>query len=163
MRDNAFKWLTSNYNADYAPDNASEEPTPVEKGPPPKVRKLASDMFLDDDAEEMEEEEEREDDEVLKNEVEEYLLLSQVPFTMAFDLLGWRKSRSIMWLNLSKMARQFLALPTTSGCVERLFMARGVMHGDLRKRLKEETIGIQLFVKNWLVRNVSNLWKNCIC
>ena len=81
-----------------------------------------------------------------KSEVEEYLLLSQIPFTMAFDLLGWWKSRSAMWPNLSRMARQFLALPATSGCVERLFTAGGVMHGDLRKRLKEETLGIQLFV-----------------
>jgi hypothetical protein len=38
MRDDAFKWLASNYNADYAPENDSEEPTPVEKGPPPKLR-----------------------------------------------------------------------------------------------------------------------------
>ncbi len=55
MRDNAIQWLTSIYNADYAPENASENPTTVEKGPPPKVRKLASDIFLDDDDEEMEE------------------------------------------------------------------------------------------------------------
>ena len=39
MRDNAFKWLTTNFNADYAPENDSEELTPVEKGPHPKLRK----------------------------------------------------------------------------------------------------------------------------
>jgi len=67
MRDNAFKWLTTNYNADYAPENDSEELTPVEKGPTPKLRKLASDMFLDDDDdEEMKEEEEREVEEIKK-------------------------------------------------------------------------------------------------
>ncbi len=143
MRDNAFKWLTANYNADYAPENG-EEPIPDDKEPTPKVRKLAGDLFLDDD--EDEEMEEEEQGETGKSEVEEYLLLSQIPFTMAFDLLSWWKSRSIMWPNLSKMARQFLALPATSGCVERLFTAGGVMHGDLRKRLKEDTLGIQLFV-----------------
>ena len=104
-------------------------------------------MFLDDDEdEEMEEEEEREESQISKSEVEEYLLLSQAPFIMAFDLFDWWKSRSLMWPNLSIMARQFLALPTTFGCVERLFTAGAVMHGDLRKRLKEETLDIQLFV-----------------
>ena len=82
-----------------------------------------------------------------KGEFEEYLFLFQVPFTMAFDLLGWWKSRSTMWPNLSKMARQLLVLLATSGCAERLFTAGGVMHGDLRKRLKEVTLDIQVFVK----------------
>jgi len=77
MRDNAFKWSTTNYIADYAPEKYSEELTPVEKRSPPKLRKLASDMFLDDDDddEEMGEEEEREVKEIKKSEVEEYLLL----------------------------------------------------------------------------------------
>ena len=44
------------------------------------------------------------------------------------------------------MATQFLALQTTPGYAERLFTADGGMHGDLRTRLKEETLGIQLFV-----------------
>jgi len=66
---------------------------------------------------------------------------------MAFDLLGWWKSRSTMWPNLSKMARRLLALPATSGCVERFFTAGGVMHGDLRKRLKEDTLGVHLYVE----------------
>ncbi len=56
MRDNTFKWLTTNYNAVYAPDN-DDEAILVEIEPPPKVRKLASDGFLDDDGdEEMQEE-----------------------------------------------------------------------------------------------------------
>ncbi len=67
MRDNAFKWLTTNYNADYAPDTYSEELTPFKKGPPPKLRKLARDMFPEDDEdEEMGEEEEREDEDIKK-------------------------------------------------------------------------------------------------
>ena len=84
------------------------------------MRKLASDLFLgdDEDGDEMEKEEEREEDQTSKSEVEEHLVLSQVPFTMAFDLLGWWKSRSIMWPNLSKKAMPFLALPATSGCVK---------------------------------------------
>ena len=103
-------------------------------------------MFLDDDEDEEMEEEEREGQNNIKSDLEQHLLLSQVPLTMAFDLLDWWKSRNIMRSNLSNMAWRFLALTTTSGCVERLFTAGGVMHGDLRKRLKEETLGIQLFV-----------------
>ena len=70
MRENAFKWLTANYNADYAPENDTDEPVIVGKGPPPKVRKLASDMFLDDDDDDeddvMEEGEDRVDDDAKK-------------------------------------------------------------------------------------------------
>ncbi len=77
MRDNAFKWLTANYIADYAPANG-EEPIPVDnKEPAPKVRKLAGDFFLDDDEDEKMEEEVPH---IGKNEVEEYLLLSHIPF-----------------------------------------------------------------------------------
>ena len=50
-----------------------------------------------------------------KSEVEEHLLLSQLPFTMAFNLLDWWHTLSAMWPNLSKMARQFLALIATYG------------------------------------------------
>ena len=65
MRDNAFKSLTAIYNADYVPKNDSEKLTLVEKGPPPKLRKLASDMFLNDDEdEEMGEEEEHKYEEI---------------------------------------------------------------------------------------------------
>ena len=66
---------------------------------------------------------------------------------MALDLLDWWRTRSAMWSNLSRMARQFLVLPVTSGGVERLFFAGGVMNGDFRKLLKEDTLSIQLFVK----------------
>jgi hypothetical protein len=56
-------------NADYAPDNGGE-PIPVDKEQAPKVRKLASDLILDDDEdEEMEEEVPH----IEKIEVEEYL------------------------------------------------------------------------------------------
>ncbi len=78
--------------------------------------------------------------------MEEYLLLSQILFTMAFDLLDWWRTRSAMWPNLSRMATQLLALPATSGGVEIIFSA-GAMNGDLRKRLKEETFSLQLFLK----------------
>jgi hypothetical protein len=147
MRDNAFKWLTANYIADYAPMTTQEKTSSSsQEAPPAKVRKLASDTFLDDDEDDEMDEEEELEVPTKKSEVEEYLLLSQIPFTMAFVLLDWWRTRSAMWPNLSRMARQFLALPATSGGVERIFSAGGVMNGDLRKRLKEETLSLQLFV-----------------
>jgi hypothetical protein len=52
-----------------------------------------------------------------------------------------------MFPNLRRMARQFLALPASSAGVERLFNTSGEMHGDKRKRLKEERLQSLLFVK----------------
>ncbi len=55
-------WHTTTSYADYALDNI-DEPIQVEKGLAPTVRKLASDMFLDDNEDgEMKGEEEREED-----------------------------------------------------------------------------------------------------
>ncbi len=44
------------------------------------------------------------------------------------------------------MVRQFLCLPATSSGVERLFTTSRVMHGDLRKSTKEETMELLLGV-----------------
>jgi len=92
MRDNA------NYIADYALKTTSEvnNPSSAQDDPPSKVQRLASDMFLDiAEDEEMEEEEEAKVP-TIKIDVEEYLLLFQVPFTMAFDMLDWWHTRSAM-------------------------------------------------------------------
>ena len=146
MREQSARWLTLNYEKDYAPKQPVPRPIQVE-APVAKKRKLASDCFLNDDDEESGDEEIEEVQEVhIASEVEQYLLVPQIPFTMAFDLLEWWHERSVLWPNLSKMARQFLALPATSGGVERLFSAGGAMNGDLRKNIKEETLGIQLYI-----------------
>jgi hypothetical protein len=63
-----------------------------------------------------------------------------------FDVLEWWKTHSHMFPNLSKMARQYLAMPASSAGVERLFSAAGRMHSSFRKNTKEDTLEMQLVV-----------------
>ncbi len=91
--------------------------------PPAKKARLARNVFLNDDEEEEEEEDEIMEEEA--SEVDQYLLLPQLPEGMSFDLMAWWKKHSTMWPNLAKMARQYLALPTTSAGIERLFSNGG--------------------------------------
>ena len=81
-------------------------------------------------------------------EAELYLSLPQVDMNSlgGEQVLEWWKTHQSMFPNLSRMARQFLALPATSAGVERLFISSGQMHGDKRKRLKEETLQSLLYV-----------------
>ena len=106
MRDNTFKWIATNYIADHAPKTNSEDSNPSldQNAPPSKVCILASNMFLDDDEDEEMKVEEEIEVPTIKSQVDKYLLLSQISFTMAFDILDWWHTRSAMWPNLSKMA-----------------------------------------------------------
>jgi len=81
-------------------------------------------------------------------EAEVYLSLPQMDLSALRDedVLDWWKIYQTKFPNLSKMARQFLALPASSARVERLFSRSGEMHGDKRKRLKKETLQSLLFV-----------------
>ncbi len=145
MRDQAIKWLQANYLANFAPKPATSGPrSRVENPPPSKKAKLAGDAFLNDDDDEEDEEEDMEVEE--SSEVDQYLLVPQLSEGMAFDLLAWWKKHSTMWPNLSKMARQSLALPATSAAVERLFSNGGQMHINLRKNTKEETLNMMLYI-----------------
>ncbi len=86
--------------------------------------------------------------EVDTKEAEVYLSLPQLDNNTLRDedVLDWWKIHQTMFPNLSRMARQFLALPASSAGVERLFSRSGEMHGDKRKRLKEETLQSLLFM-----------------
>ena len=63
-----------------------------------------------------------------------------------FDVLEWWKKHADVFPNLSKMARQYLAMPASSAGVERLFSAAGRMHSSFRKNTKEDTLEMQLVV-----------------
>ncbi len=65
---------------------------------------------------------------------------------MSFDILDWWRRKKEVMPNLAKMARQYLSLPTSLGVVERLFSTSGVVNGDLRKNIKEETMELLLGV-----------------
>ena len=62
------------------------------------------------------------------------------------SVLSWWKEHAHMLPNLSKMARQYLAMPASSAGVERLFSAAGRMHSSFRKSTKEESLEVQLTV-----------------
>ncbi len=81
-------------------------------------------------------------------EAELYMSMPQVDFNSLRDdeVLDWWRTHKSMFPNLGKMARQFLALPTSSAGVERLFSRSGETHGDKRKRLKEETLQSLMYV-----------------
>ena len=81
-------------------------------------------------------------------EVELYLSMPQVDFNARRDeeVLGWWRTHQSMFPPLIRMARQFLSLPASSAGVERLFSRSGEMHGNKRKRLKEETLQSLLYV-----------------
>ena len=59
---------------------------------------------------------------------------------MEADVFTWWRRRASDFPNLSRMARQFLAVPASSAGVERLFSMAGRIFSDLRKSTKEETL-----------------------
>ncbi len=86
------------------------------------------------------------------DEVERYLRLPEIPLVTPAghdqDILYWWKAHATEIPNLSKMARQVLAAPASSATAERLFLAAGKMHDDLKKITSEETIEDMLTVAN---------------
>ena len=77
-------------------------------------------------------------------EVHTYLSLPQSPHCtpsgVEFNLLEWWKTHAHMFPSLSRMARQYLALPASSIGIERLFSAAGKMHCAFRKNAKESSL-----------------------
>ena len=84
------------------------------------------------------------------DEVERYLRFPEIPLQTSSghdqDILYWWKTHSSEFPNLSKMARQFLAAPSSSTSAERLFSAAGKMHDDLKKSISEDTLEDMLTV-----------------
>ena len=57
-----------------------------------------------------------------------------------FDLLQWWKNNQHQFPSVARMARQYLAFPSTSAGVERLFSKAGKMYDDLSKNTQDETL-----------------------
>ena len=83
-------------------------------------------------------------------ELDAYLGLPQAPHIdksgEECDILNWWKIHAHMFPNLSKMVRQYLAMPASSAGVERLFSAAGRMHSSFRKNTTEDNLEMQLVV-----------------
>jgi len=65
------------------------------------------------------------------------------------DVLNWWKNKSKMYPNLSKMARDYLAIPGTSTLSERLFSSGKHLVSDTRNSLSPTTIQACQCLKSW--------------
>ena len=65
------------------------------------------------------------------------------------DVLLWWKGNSKKYPNLSRMARDYLAIPATSASSERLFSSGKLMISDTRNSLSPSTIQACQFLKSW--------------
>ena len=145
----ATKWLKETFKADWMPkpnDVASavgakrSAGTSLKGTGKNKKMSALANLMMEDDSDE---DGDHKDDVSTPDEVEAYLSMPQVSHVskgVEFNLLDWWKKHAHMFPNLSRMARQFLALPACSSGVERLFSAVGRMHDDFRKNSKEVTL-----------------------
>jgi hypothetical protein len=65
------------------------------------------------------------------------------------DILLWWKANSKKYPNLSRMARDYLAIPGTSASSERLFSSGKLMISDTRNSLSASTIQACQCLKSW--------------
>ncbi|KAK3273198.1 hypothetical protein CYMTET_18554 [Cymbomonas tetramitiformis] len=142
-RDQAVKWTRKAYEAGWKvkEKNANEDALPPVKKAKTTIISIAN--FLAEDSDD-------EDSEMpdgvrtvvatsqRKDELTRYLELPDV--ALVVDLLVWWREHAIEFPQLSKMARQFLAVPATTAGVERAFSKVSRMHSDLRKNLTEGVI-----------------------
>ena len=66
------------------------------------------------------------------------------------DVLAWWKCKSKKYPNLSRMARDYLAIPATSTSSERLFSSGKHMISDTRNSLSPSTIQACQCLKSWI-------------
>ena len=78
------------------------------------------------------------------DELEQYFTDPEEP-DLDDDVLKWWRAKESRWPALTKMVKQYLAAPASSGGVERVFSAAGKMHGDLQKSAKDSTLEHCLF------------------
>ncbi len=107
--------------------------------------------FFEYESEEEEEEEHNvpRPNPVLYSEVDYYLKLPAMSIRKnGRDAcpLDWWSVNCTQMPNLSKMARQFLAMPASSAGCERVFNVAGKLHDDFRKSINDETLCMMLEV-----------------
>ena len=86
---------------------------------------------------------------VVANELTAYLAetLPSECFAKDFNeknLLSYWYDRRLIWPNLSRMVRQFLGIPATTGGLERLFSKAGKQHDSQKKSTLEESLNDSL-------------------
>ncbi len=68
----------------------------------------------------------------------------------AKDILKWWRAHKDIYPNLSKMARDYLAIPGTSAASERLFSIGRTLITDTRNSLHEDTIEAHECLNIWI-------------
>lgn len=163
MRNDAKKYFRAAYDADWSPeamskraesiagteeeqddegDDCEAQEHVVASPPKKKARATGAAMFLGLDC--VDDADEEVEPAIPQSEVDVYLALPQMRAITpsgkeACPLEWWRGHQSTL-PHLSKMARQFLALPASSAGPERLFHAAGRMHDDKKKSTKDTTM-----------------------
>ena len=82
-------------------------------------------------------------------EIEQYLKEPLIPFHCANSYLWWKENRH-RFVQLSRLARRYLAPPPTSVASERLFSTAGDIYNEKRNRLAPERAEMLLFIKKLL-------------
>jgi hypothetical protein len=85
-----------------------------------------------------------------EKEFELYCADDDPPGDEITDVLSWWKAKSKKYPNLSRMARDYLAIPATSTSSERLFSTGKHLISDTRNSLSPSTIQACQCLKSWL-------------
>ena len=127
-----MSYVISFYDKDYAPsgDSISQNPSPAKKP------SLLSGFYKKSTTSD-------------KSEIEVYLSEQVAEHHPKFQVLDYWKINSARFPNLSRMARDYLAVPGTSTPSERAFSGGRQLITDFRCRLKGDTITACMLLKNW--------------
>ena len=83
-------------------------------------------------------------------EFRKYIMEEVMKLKKGSDVLMWWKSNSKKYPNLSRMARDYLAIPGTSASSERIFSSGKELISDRRNSLSPDTIQACQCLKSWL-------------
>ncbi|XP_039781265.1 uncharacterized protein LOC120648601 isoform X2 [Panicum virgatum] len=85
-----------------------------------------------------------------KSEIDTYLEEDPAEDSKRFDVLGWWKARADQFPVLSKMARDFLAIPLSTVSSESAFSCGNRILGDTRGSLTPQMLEALVSAKDWL-------------
>jgi len=85
-----------------------------------------------------------------KYEIDTYLEEDPAEDSKRFDVLGWWKARADQFPVLSKMARDFLAIPLSTVSSESAFSCGNRILGDTRGSLTPQMLEALVSAKDWL-------------
>ncbi|XP_058115568.1 zinc finger BED domain-containing protein RICESLEEPER 2-like [Magnolia sinica] len=85
-----------------------------------------------------------------QTELDQYLEEALIPRIQDFDILDWWKLNKLKYPNLSKMARDVLAIPISTVTSDFIFGSGRKVLDDYRSSLQPETLEALVCAKDWL-------------